>query len=87
MLQKVLADVVKNAGVWGPDQQLAFPLITRSGVNQQGKAIHYYFNYSATSQSVTYPHKAGQELLSGEAISQNKVVELGAWGVKIVEEK
>ncbi|QMW06846.1 beta-galactosidase [Spirosoma foliorum] len=86
ILKKVLEDAVKKAGVWGPDQQLAFPLITKSGVNQQGKAIHYYFNYSATPASLTYSYKAGKELLSNGVIAPNASVSLEPWGVKIVEE-
>ena len=86
ILKKVLEDAVKKAGVWGSDQQLSFPLITKSGVNQQGKAIHYYFNYSATPGSITYPYKAGKELLSNEAITPNASISLEPWGIRIVEE-
>jgi len=37
---KILEDAVKKAGIWNIDQQIAFPLITRSGINQNGKNIH-----------------------------------------------
>ncbi len=86
VLKKILEDALKKVGVWGIDQQLAFPLITKSGVNQQGKRIHYYFNYSAAPGSVTYPHKAGKELFSNTSITPNTSVSLEPWGVKIVEE-
>ncbi|WP_198174733.1 beta-galactosidase [Spirosoma arboris] len=86
ILKKVLEDAVKKAGIWGAEQQLSFPLITKSGVNQQGKTIHYYFNYSATPASLTYTYKAGKELLSNGAIAPNAVMPLEPWGVKIVEE-
>lgn len=87
VLKKVLEDATKKANVWGIDQQLSFPLITKSGVNQQGKTIRYYFNYSATPATITYGHKPGKELLSNEEMSTNKSVALGAWGLKIIEEK
>ncbi|GAB2554065.1 beta-galactosidase [Spirosoma aerophilum] len=86
VLQKVLQDAAKKASVWGIDQQLTFPLITKSGVNQQGKAVHYYFNYSSVPASVSYPHANGKELLSGESAPKNAALKLGAWDVKIVEE-
>ena len=86
VLQKVLEDAAKKANVWGLDQQLTFPLITKSGVNQQGKAVHYYFNYSSVPASVTYPYISGKELLSNEQSPKGRVMKLGAWDVKIVEE-
>ena len=85
--EKVLEGTLKAAGLWGTDQDLKFPLVTKTGTNQQGKTIRYYFNYSATPQSFTYPHKAGKELLTGTAVTQNNKFDLGAWGIKIIEEQ
>ncbi|SDK21071.1 beta-galactosidase [Catalinimonas alkaloidigena] len=87
LLQKIMEEAVKNAGLWGTDQALRFPLITRSGVNAQGKRIHYYFNYSAEEQTLRYPHGTGTELLADQRIAKNATLTLPAWGVKIVEEK
>ena len=60
--------------------------IIKSGVNQQGKSIHYYFTYSAAPATITYGHKPGKELLSTDKISTNKSVVLGAWSMHIIEE-
>jgi len=84
---KIMENAVKETGLWGTDQNLKFPLITKSGVNQYHKNIHYYFNYSAKPASFDYPHKAGKELLSGASIAANENVPIDAWGVKIIEEK
>ncbi|AUD07254.1 beta-galactosidase [Spirosoma pollinicola] len=86
VLQKVLETAAKKANVWGLDQQLTFPLITKSGVNQQGKAVHYYFNYSSVPASVTYPYANGKELISSKPALKNAALKLGAWDVKVVEE-
>lgn len=86
VIQKVLEDAVKKAGLWGTDQQLAFPLITKNGTNQAGKQIHYYFNYSATPATVAYPHHTGNELLTNNAVATGTSLVLEPWGVKIVEE-
>jgi beta-galactosidase len=86
LVEKLVTDVVKKAGLWGADQELKFPLITRSGVNQRQKAVHYYFNYSATPGTVRYPHAGGKELLSGAAVAKGQSLPLAAWGVQIVEE-
>lgn len=84
--EKILEQALQKANLWGSDQALTFPLITKSGVNAQGKTVHYYFNYSATANKVQYPHKNGQELLSNTSILQNSALDLEAWDVKIVEE-
>jgi len=87
VVEKILADAVKKAGLWGKDQQLYFPLITKSGINNNGKMLHYYFNYSSSPVTYTYPYKNGKELLSNEIMHTNKQVTLPAWGVNIVEEE
>lgn len=87
VMKKILEDAVKKAGLWGLDQQLSFPLITKSGVNQNAKLVHYYFNYSAATNSVKYTYSDGKELFSNETIIKNKQVQLEPWGVKIIEEK
>ncbi|SHG80064.1 beta-galactosidase [Chryseolinea serpens] len=83
---KILEGVIKSAGLWKEDQQMAFPLITKSGVNQKGKRLHYYFNYSAVSGTAQYPHGAGTELLSNKVMLKGEQMTLEPWGIKIVEE-
>ncbi|WP_324673530.1 beta-galactosidase [Hymenobacter sp. GOD-10R] len=87
VVEKIVADAVKKDGLWGADQELQFPLITKAGVNQRKKMVHYYFNYSAAPSSVRYPHGAGKELLSSQAVAKNQQLQLGPWGVQIVEEQ
>jgi beta-galactosidase len=86
LLEKILGEAVKKAGLWKADQALSFPLITRSGVNQRGKVVHYYFNYSAAPATFQYPHPESRELLSNQAVPRNKPLSLKPWGVSIVEE-
>ncbi|GAA4320141.1 beta-galactosidase [Mucilaginibacter gynuensis] len=87
LTEKIMENAVKTAGLWGADQQLHFPLIVKSGVNQQGKTIHYYFNYSAQAQTFTYPHKAGKELLTDTETASGTQLSIPAWGIKILEER
>jgi beta-galactosidase len=86
LLQRILKDAVTKAGLWSSDQQIAFPVITKSGVNQNGKVIHYYFNYSANASAFIYPYNEGTELISGKAIQKNQSLQLESWGIKIIEE-
>lgn len=84
--EKIMADAVQKAGIAGPDQQLAFPLITKSGGNQKGKNIHYYFNYSSAAKSFEYPYPAATDLLKNKTVQTKQKIELPAWGLLIVEE-
>lgn len=86
-MQKIIDHAVKAVGLSGPDQQLGFPLITKSGINQEGKRVHYYFNYSNTMQTFTYPYAAGVELISQEQVKNMAGIQLKAWDLKIIEEK
>jgi beta-galactosidase len=83
---KIMKYAVKNAGLWGQEQQLTFPLITKKGLTTSNSTLRYIFNYSVNTVKFTYPFRGGQELLSFERITQNQSLEIPAWGVFIVEE-
>jgi beta-galactosidase len=85
-MRKVLEQAVKQASLWDVDQALAFPLVTRSGVNAQGKTIYYYFNYADAPSSITYPHPTGRELLTDTEVHKDQRLPIDRWGVLIVEE-
>jgi beta-galactosidase len=87
VMARVLALAVKEAGLWGVDQVLSFPLITRWGQNDAGKLVHYYFNYSDDPRLFVYPHGDGIELLSTMPIQQHEQQTLAPWGVLIIEER
>lgn len=86
LTEKIMKDALEKANLWKTEQNLTFPIITKSGVNQQGKTIRYFFNYSAVPQQVKYAYKNGNELITNKAISANSTLDLEAWGVQIVEE-
>jgi beta-galactosidase len=86
LLGKILGDAVRKAGLWGPDQELVFPLVTKSGTNQQGQVVRYYFNYSGRPATFHYPHGAGKDLLSTQAVPKDSEQQLPSWGVMIVLE-
>ncbi|WP_308722701.1 beta-galactosidase [Paenibacillus polysaccharolyticus] len=86
VIRKVLERVMKDAGVWGADQEIAFPLIVKTGVNDQGHTIRYYFNYSDEPVSFKNPYSEGTELLSGDSIAAGQEIKLERWGVRIIEQ-
>ncbi|ACS99575.1 beta-galactosidase [Paenibacillus sp. JDR-2] len=84
--RKVLEGACREAGIWGVDQELQFPVIVKTGTNESGKTIRYYFNYSDEPQSFVYPHGDGAELLGDLGLRSGETIELERWGVAIVEE-
>jgi beta-galactosidase len=84
--EKLMENVVKTAGLWTADNELKFPLIVKSGVNQLGKTLRYYFNYSAQAQSFTYSQKSGTDLLTNTPVTSNTTINLLPWGFKVIEE-
>ena len=83
---KIVEQAVKDAGLWGEQQKLQFPLIMRGGTLANGHLVHYLLNYSADPVQMTYGFGGGKELLSGAPVAANTRVALPAWGVAIVEE-
>ncbi|MEO2207614.1 beta-galactosidase [Paenibacillus pabuli] len=86
VIRKVLERVMKEAGIWGADQELAFPLIVKTGTNDQGNTIRYYFNYSDQTVTFVNPHGKGVELLSGAVVAGEQSIELEPWGIRIIEQ-
>lgn len=84
LLEDVLRLALREAQVdLAPEH---FPLIVRKGVNDLGKTVRYYLNYSAKPQSTTNRFADGTELLSGAAIPSNGSITLGPWDLQIIEE-
>ncbi|KLU57596.1 beta-galactosidase [Paenibacillus sp. VT-400] len=86
VIRKVLERVMKEAGVWGADQELAFPIIVKTGVNDQGNTIRYYFNYAGEATSFVNAYRKGTELLAGTPIAEGEKIELEPWGIRIIEQ-
>lgn len=84
LLEKIVLQTAKDAGITTALNNYRFPIIIRSGKNQSGKTVHYLFNYSSKNQTVNNPYPNGRELLSGQ--QTGKEIILGAWDVKIISE-
>ena len=87
VMEKILADEVKNAGLWGEAQKLYFPIIMKVGINEQGKTVRYLFNYSSKPGTVNYAFGNGHELLLDKVVIKNSVIALEPWGLRIIEEQ
>lgn len=84
--EKIIRQEVERAGLKTPDQELHWPLITKSGTNEAGNTIRYYYNYSSEPASFEYPYNAGTELISGEKVGSKAELTIEPWDVLIIEE-
>lgn len=85
LMDLVLSEAVKTAGLWGTEQSLQTPLAVKTGVNQSGNTIRYIFNYSDIQQEFKYPFDSGYELLSDRRIDKGASVSVVPWGFFIIE--
>ena len=85
--REIVRDVLKRAGLTGPDQNLPSSVKVRHGRNAQGKVLHYYLNFSGAVQEVSYSYGKGSDLLSGSSVGQGQTLKLKPWDLAIVAEQ
>ena len=83
---KLVLDCLKDAGLTNADQGLPATVRVKHGVNRDGRAVHYYLNYSGSNSSLTYTYAGGKDLLTNLAVSANQQISLKPWDLVIVEE-
>jgi len=84
--EKIIQQAIERAGIKTPDQDLHWPLITKSGTNEDGKTIRYYYNYSSEPASFEYPYNNSTELILGEKVGNKSKLTIEPWDVLIIEE-
>ncbi|MEA3461592.1 MAG: beta-galactosidase [Bacteroidota bacterium] len=84
---KIMLEALERAGIENPDQQFSWPLIAKSGVNDDGKTMHFYYNYSSGPVEFVYPHSAGKELVTEKSVKKDDALTIGPWEVILIEEK
>lgn len=88
LLESVLLSFLHETGFSGGDLSSDaphYPLIIKRGINDSGKELCYYLNYSKDPVSVTHHGKNGVELISETAIVCGNKIDLGGWCVAVVE--
>ena len=83
-LKSVYKAVLPEADVEIPEYN--YPIIVRKGLNDLGKTVCYFLNYSGMELEMPYDYKNGIELLENTAVENGTALQMPAWGVKIVEE-
>jgi beta-galactosidase len=87
VIDKIMFEEVKRAGVAPSVSNATFPIVVRTGTLQSGKRVRYVMNYSAKPQVLSNAFGEGTELLANQTVKSGGSIQLGAWDVKIIEEK
>lgn len=85
--REIVRDVLKSAGLTGPDQTLPATVKVRHGRNGQNKLLHYYFNFSGAEQLIAYPYGGGTDLLTDVRLEKGQQLKLKPWDLAIVMEE
>ncbi|HLB88381.1 MAG TPA: beta-galactosidase [Terriglobales bacterium] len=85
--REVIREVLRRAGLTGPDQNLPGVVKVRHGRNAQGKLLHYYLNFSGEEQTFSYPYGNGSDLLTNASVRQGQAFNLKPWDLAIVAEQ
>ena len=85
VIAKLVEHVCQQVGLV-PNYDAHFPVIVKSGINEEQRQIDFIFNYSAAEEQVTVPVK-GTELLGGKTVAAGEQMTLQPWAVKIIEEQ
>ncbi|MCD8074414.1 MAG: beta-galactosidase [Lachnospiraceae bacterium] len=84
MLEKIFRETLPET-ILAEDAEERFPVIVRKGVNDLGRKVYYYLNYSGQEQNARYAGTEGTELLSGRHVTNGEALILPAWGFQVIE--
>ena len=85
--REIIRDVLKAAGLTGPDQSLPAEVMVRHGRNGKGRQLHYYLNFSGSEQSISYPYRDGVDLLTNDEVGKGSRLRLKSWDLAILAER
>ena len=83
---ELLKEALLRAGVESLDFQFKWPVIAKSGINDFGNKVHFYYNYSSAGKEIEYPHSHGKELVSDQPVKTGENMVIKPWDVLIIEE-
>lgn len=86
-LKEVFRDAVLAAQVENYfDDNIAWPMIIRSGVNECKEKIHYVLHYSEEEESFLCPFEKAEDILTGDIFKKKDRIVMKDWGVRILRE-
>lgn len=84
--EKILLDEIERAGVRDAAIQTHFPVITKTGVNGDGKTVRMVLNFSANPVPLEWKGPGGTDLHLGKKLAAGDQVTIPAWDVLVVEQ-
>lgn len=87
MLREILANTLEEAGIERKNLETEFPVIIKRGINDFGKEITYYMNYSSEIQKVRYLGETAVDLIEDSIVGSEQMLEIAPWDLKILESK
>ncbi len=69
------------------DENTAYPVVIRSGVNELGKDVHYILHFSEEEETWTCPYEKTVDLLTQKEYRRGDRIVLTDWAVLILEER
>lgn len=86
ILKQVCRMACEKAEIGLFDDDIAFPVIIRSGKNDYGDTLHYILHYSQEEKEITCPYEKVCDLLQDRIYEQGDKMLLKDWDVKILKE-
>lgn len=86
LLDSILKNYLTETGyAFLSDNAPTFPVVVKHGINDFGRELFYYFNYSDKPQTLQHLGGNGMELLKEQSVKQGETLTLAAWDLSIVE--
>lgn len=82
-LKALISSIWKEKGLWDWKQEYAFPLVITESINEQGKKLTWFLNYSKEAQVCKCPAD-GTELFSGEKAEAGTELRVKPWDMLIL---
>lgn len=87
VLKEIYRQALKDAGLECDTAKVCWPIIIRSGKNQENKIIHYVFHYSEKDGVFICPYEEVRDIISKREYKRGSQIELKDWDVIILEEE
>lgn len=85
-VKEIYGQALQDAGIVREFPDAAWPMVVRSGRNQEGRSIHYLMNYSEQEHRILCPYEKATDILSARRFQKHEEIRVGAWDLRILEE-
>jgi beta-galactosidase len=86
IIKKIISNIAEEKKLTGTDQQLPEKIKVKHGTGNEGKKIHFYYNFSGLPDAFVYQYEKGTNLLENKNIEKGSTLNIEAWGIVIIME-